>query len=160
MQHDHVLKKLNLDPITRVRWVGDLRAKYLLPCCYISWFHLIWYDFDLLTSCLEWKWYGNLLGHISAFMIPFSLICIMTIFWKRWILIYRRHLRGQGVGVCRRNICYLIALIMIFLNLICNMTMFWKSRILTYLPHSQGQMGYGVCVQKSCYHFSVFSDST
>ena len=35
MQHGHVLKKLNFDLLTLAPGSG-LRAKYLLPCCYIS----------------------------------------------------------------------------------------------------------------------------
>ena len=40
MQHDHVLKKLNFDLLTLMGGRG-LRAKYLLPCWYISCLHLI-----------------------------------------------------------------------------------------------------------------------
>ena len=36
MQLDHVLKKMNFDLFTPQGRRGDLRAKYLLPCCCIE----------------------------------------------------------------------------------------------------------------------------
>ena len=43
MQHDHVLKKLNFDPLTLPQGVEGLCAKCLLPCCCSSRFYLLWY---------------------------------------------------------------------------------------------------------------------
>ena len=94
MQHDHVLKKLNVDLLTpRIRG-GGLQTKYLLPCCYILWFHLIWYA----TWTMLWKswiltyWphpqgWGrevcrqNICDHSAAFVIPFNFICNMQLTW-------------------------------------------------------------------------------
>ena len=99
MQHDHVLKKLN---------------------------------FDLLTQIPGSRGYSSA-GKIFAprllqFIIPFNLICNMTMFWKSW------GGGGGGRGIWGQNISYHVAASMILLNLMCNVTVFWKSWILTFWP--------------------------
>ena len=67
MQHDHVLKKLNLTywPYPEGGGGGGQQPKYLLPCCCISWFPL----FDMQQwPCSE----------------------------KGWILTYWSHPQGRG----------------------------------------------------------------
>ena len=67
----------------------------------------------------------NICLHVAAFVIPFNLICNMTMFWKFWNLTYWPHPRAGGGGL-RANYCYHVAAFMILFNLICNMTVFWK----------------------------------
>ena len=58
-----------------------------------------------------------------------SLICNMTMFWKKWIwTIWHHPQRQEEMGVCRQNICYHVDTFVISFNLICNMTMFWKKK--------------------------------
>ena len=68
MQHDHILKKMY---------------------------------FDLLTPPQGSK-VGvlgqNFCSHVAAFIIPFNLICNMTIFWNKWILTFWPQPQGRGVG--------------------------------------------------------------
>ena len=42
----------------------------------------------------------NICYHVDAFVIPFNLICNMTIFWKSWILTCWPHPQGQ---ICGQN---------------------------------------------------------
>ena len=125
MQHDHVLKKLNFDLLIRPpgseRGKG-LQVKYLLRCCCIP---------DSLKFDMQHD-------QAPAFMIPFNLICNITMFWKSWIFTFTPP-RVRGVGVCGQDICYDVAAFVIPFNLICNMTMFWKSWILTFWPQPLGQ---------------------
>ena len=151
MQHDHVLKKLKLDPrVGGGEWVsggsvGKIFANLLLH----SWFHLIWYATWPCSEKVElWPFdstpgFGvggcrhNTCYHFSAFVIPSNMICNMTIFWKKvefWSYDHTFRVRGWGWGVCCQNICYHVALFVIPFYLICNMTMFWKSWILTFWP--------------------------
>ena len=77
-----------------------------------SWFPLIWYatwPYSDKTEILifwpltlgSWRrraWGGlraNICYHVAAFMIPFNLICNMTMFRKSWLLTY---LLGQEHG--------------------------------------------------------------
>ena len=65
-------------------------------------------------------------GLQQNFVIPFNLICTMTMFWKSWFLTYWPHsLRSWGLGL-RANICYHVAAFLIPFDLISNMTIFWK----------------------------------
>ena len=120
MQHVHVLKKLILIfwPHTSGPWGRGSVCKIFATMLLHSWFPLIWYatwpcfeklKFDLLTQSLGLWARGvcgkNICYNVAAFMIPFNLICKMTIFWKSWILTYWPHPKG-GVVVCRQNICY------------------------------------------------------
>ena len=92
MQHDHVLKKLNLDLLIPYRRVLGLGVCVQNICC-----------------------------HVAEFMIPFNLICNMTMFWnsccigdslkfdmqhdhvlKKWILTYWPNPLGRGGGRCLR----------------------------------------------------------
>ena len=45
----------------------------------------------------------NICDHVAAFLIPFNLICNMTMFWKSWILTFWQHPlrppRGSGIGL-------------------------------------------------------------
>ena len=90
MQYDHVLKKMNFDPVARVG-VG-LQEIYLRPrCCILDSlsFDLQHYtilkklNFDLLTPSSESCWgvcRQNICFHVAAFSILFNLICNMTMF--------------------------------------------------------------------------------
>ena len=77
---------------------GGLWAKYLLLFCCISWSHLIWYatwpcsekvEFWPIDPIPMFFWGGGGGGsagkicwnHVAAIMIPFNLICNMTLFW-------------------------------------------------------------------------------
>ena len=40
----------------------------------------------------------NICYDVSAFVIPFNLICNMTMFWKSWILTCWPHPQGRGWG--------------------------------------------------------------
>ena len=125
MQHDHVLKKLNFDLLTR-------------PGTSVC----VWGSAD--------KIFATMLLH---FVIPFNLICNMTMFWKRWILTYCPIPRVLGEGVCGQNIFYHVAVFVILFNLICTVTIFWKSWTLTYWPHPQGRDDSG---QNIFYHVVAF----
>ena len=48
----------------------------------------------------------NICYTVAAFVIPFNLVCNMTMFWKKIILTFRRRPQGRGGGVCRQTICY------------------------------------------------------
>ena len=74
---------------------------------------------------------------VDVFVIPFYLICNMTMFWKIILSFWPFHPRiGDGwVGVCGQNVCYHFAAFVIPFNSICNMTMFWKRWILTFWLH-------------------------
>ena len=107
-QHDHVLKKLNFDLLTQ-RSSGW--AKYLLPCCYISSFLLIWYATwpCIGKSSILTVWLYGQVGRSSGdkifatillyFVIPFNLIFNMTMFWKKefWLIDLIPRV-GWGVG--------------------------------------------------------------
>ena len=134
-----------------------VRLEPVAPCCYISWFHLLWYatwpwseKFEFWHIDPYFRWGGSA-GEIIAtmllyFVIPLNLICNMATFWINWILTYWHHLLGGGgggMGVCGQNICYHVNAFLIPFNLIFNMTMYWKSWTLTYWPQSPGSGGGG-----------------
>ena len=124
MQQDHVLKKLNFDLVPRVQGV-------------VGW----------VGVCMQNIWY-----YVAVFVIPFSLICNMAMFWKIRILTFCPHPLA-GKGVCRQNICYHVAAFLIPFNLICKITIFWKFWILTFYPYpALGR----VCGQNICYHVAAF----
>ena len=90
MQHDYVLKKLNLDLLPNPR-VGGLRPKYLLPCCCIL--DSLHFDMqhdhvlkilptDPILSVGGGGGGGlceqNIYYQVAAFVIIFNLICNMT----------------------------------------------------------------------------------
>ena len=62
--------------------------------------------------------------HVSAFVIPFNLICIMIIYFKLNfdLLTPTQRSAGGGGGVCRQNIWFHVAAFVILFNLICYMT--------------------------------------
>ena len=95
-----------IDPIPRVGGGGGVcgQSICLLPCCFISWFHLIWYATWPCSEKVE--------------------------FWPNDI--HRVGWGGEGRGICWQNICYRVSASVVLINLICNMTMFWKRGILTY----------------------------
>ena len=109
MQHDHVLKNLEIltfwpHPQGQAGVGGGLRAKYM----------------------------------ILRFRIRDSInfVCNLTMFWKSWTLTFWPQGQGMGVrGLCGQNICYHVAAFMFPFNVICNMIMFRKSWILTFWPH-------------------------
>ena len=92
MQHDHALKKLNVDLLTPIPGSGDLWAEYMLPCCRIC--GSLYFDmphdhvlkklnFDLLTPSPRVLGGAGSAGKILVtmllhFMIPFSFIRNMT----------------------------------------------------------------------------------
>ena len=94
MQHDHVLKRVHFDQFTHIFMVGGgSSAKNLLPCCRIC--DSLQFDmqhdhvlnklnFDLLTPTTgSGGWMGlraKYLPHAAAFVIPFNVICNMTVF--------------------------------------------------------------------------------
>ena len=95
--------------------------------------------------------------HVAAFVIPFNLICIMTMFWKSWALTFWPNPQGR-VGSAGKDIYYHVVACVIPLNLICNITMIWKSWILTFRPHPHGRGGggQGSRRQDTCYHVAAF----
>ena len=125
MQHDHVLKKLNFDLLTPYPGEGGGGGGGV---------------------CRQ-----NIFYHVAAFLIPFNLICNITVFWKSWILTFWLQPGGPGMeagggggggkGVCWQNICHHAAAFVIPFNLICNMTVFWKSWILTLIPLPKSTQG-------------------
>ena len=89
-------------------WQGggwSLLAKYFLPCCCICDSSLIWYATGPCSQQVEfwpidpqcWRGGGgvvcwqNIPYHVAAYVIPFNLICNMTIFWRSWILSFWSH---------------------------------------------------------------------
>ena len=100
MQHDHVLKKLNFNLLTPFPVSGkrDMQAKYLVLCCCnrdsLKFDMQRDHDSGILTYWPHPKgqvcvcvcvWGGGSAGKIFAtmflyFVIPFNLICNMTIF--------------------------------------------------------------------------------
>ena len=115
--------------------------------------------FDLLAGSGTWGSAGKIVATMLLhFVIPFNWICIMTMFWKGWILTYWP---GQGrVYVCVSGSADKIFATMLLhfvipFNLICNMTMFWKSWIMTYCPITR-VLGEGVCGQNIFYLVAVF----
>ena len=79
------------------------------------------------------KIFATMLLH---FVIPFNLVCNMTIFWKSWILTYGPIPMVLGEGVCGQNIFYNVAVFVILFNLICTVTIFWKKLNLNLLTPS------------------------
>ena len=88
--------------------VGGLRAKNLLPCC-----------------CFR-------------DMIPFNLICYMTMFWKSGIFDLLNPTPGSGSGGSMQNICDHVAAFVIPFNWICNMTLFLKKEFWPFTPSVKG----------------------
>ena len=144
MQHDHVMKNLISDLLTsspRVVGGGRGEGKYLLPCCCILWFPLIWYATRPCSEKAEiWPFDSNprargvgLCSKIS--WIPLIWYASWPCFEQSWLDLLTRS-PGSGVwGVCRQNICYHAAAFVIPFNLICDRTTFWNSGILTFWPH-------------------------
>ena len=113
----------------RVGWVGVLGAKYLVPCCCIEWFPLIWYA----------KW-------------PCS---EKVEFWPI-DPIPRVGVRGW-VEVCGQNICYHFAAFLILFNLILTWPYSEKVEFWPFDPIPRvGGGGEGVCGQNICYHIAAF----
>ena len=148
-------------------WWGSVVEKYLLQCCFISWF--LWFDlqhghvlkkfnFDLLTPSkgkrgIRWQIFATMLLHL---VIPFSLICNMTMLWKSYFDLFTQSPGSGGGGFCGQNICDPVAA---SLNtwisiIIWKMTMFWKSWILTFDPNSR-VVGGGGWWQNICYHIAA-----
>ena len=88
-----------------------------------SWFPLIWYaTWPCSKKSLILTFWPHPLGswgrgrvcgqnicyHVAAFVIPFNLICNMTLFWKSKTLTFWPLGSGTCVwgGVCGENICY------------------------------------------------------
>ena len=100
MQHDYVMKKLSFDMLTQSQWlggrgrIGGLRAKYKNNC----------YD-------------------VAAFVIPFNLICNMTMHDLKTLNFLPFYLQGRGGGSVGKNICYHVVAFVITFNLLGNMTM-------------------------------------
>ena len=67
----------------------------------------------------------NICNHAALFVIPFNLICNMTVLKK---LNFETKGQGEqggvGGGFCVQNICYQVAAFTIPFNLTCNMTVF------------------------------------
>ena len=146
MQHDNVLKKLNLTFLPPGPWgsAGEIFATTWLHL----WFHLIWYA---TWTCLikliltptpgsggsrrgsEGKIFVTTFRHSRFYLIWYA---IWPCSEKSWILTFDPRVRGwEWAGFCGQNICYQIAAFIFPFNLICNMIMFWKSWILTVWHH-------------------------
>ena len=106
------------DPIPRVGGGGSVSASKIFATMLVhSWFSLIWYvtwpcsekvNFDLFDPIHRIGGVGggvygqNICYHFSAFVILINLICIMTVFWKSWILTFWPHplsLGGTDTGL-------------------------------------------------------------
>ena len=105
------------------------------------------------------------LFHVAAFVIPFNLICNMTMFWKSWIKtcdsIPGSGGGGVGGGICGQSSCYHVAACGIPFNLRWYAT--WPcSEKDGFWPHSLGRGGGGVVVvgggddQNICCHVAAF----
>ena len=123
MQHDHVLKKLTIDPTTRV---GGSAFRIFATMLLHSWFSFIWYakwpcsekkmNFNLLTQSQMGKGTGGSAGQIYATMLLYSWFPL--IWYATWPcsdkVLFRRfdHTSSLcvcvwgGGGVCGKNICY------------------------------------------------------
>ena len=126
MQHDHVLKKLT---------------------------------FDLLIRSTAWV--GGSVGKIFAtillqFMIPFNLICNITMFWKKWILTYWPHHYGCGGGGMVRSAGTINATMLLhsWFPLIWYAT--WHCTEKVELWPLDPRVRGGVCGQNIGYHVAAF----
>ena len=107
MQHDLVLKKLNFELLTahtvsgRVGVLVGSEGKIFATMLLHMWFHLIWYVRRQRSEKVEFWHFDtprvrqgegvcgqNMYYHIAAFVIPFFMICNITMFWKSWILTF------------------------------------------------------------------------
>ena len=94
MQHDHGLKKSNFDLLScSQRRIGGIGV----------------------GICGQ-----NICYHVVTFMVPFNLICNMTMSLKKSILTLLPHsiVRGGGGWFCVQNISYRVAEVMIPFNMI------------------------------------------
>ena len=147
-------KCFDVDPTQGVEgvWKDIICACMLLHL----WFQLIWYATWPCSEKVEfWPfdptpasagrelWVQNSCYHVAACVIPFNLICNMTIFWK--VKFSPPSHQGRG-GVCGQNICYNVAAFVIPFNFICNMTIFWKSSNFDPLTPPTGSGG-GWCLR-------------
>ena len=94
--------KVELWPIDPIPGSGRSAGKIFATILLHSWFSLIWYATQPCSEKVEfWPidpmprvgvgsrvgvWEQNICYRASAFIIPFNLICNMTLFWKNWIL--------------------------------------------------------------------------
>ena len=86
---------------------------------------LLTLTFDLLTGSGAWGSAGKIFATMLLhFLIPFYLICNMTMFLKKLNFeLLTPALRLWGRGVFLQNMYYHVAAFMVPLNLICNMTL-------------------------------------
>ena len=125
----------------------SLQAKHLIPCCcnrdslqFDMQHDLVLHklNFDHLAITLvsgDVVWVGvcgqNICYHAAAFMIPFNLICNMTVYWKRGILTYWPHplgpSRGWDSGLRSKSTFYM------FYIIYCTSVCIWKYWQLTQL---------------------------
>ena len=120
---------------------GQIFATMLLH----SWFPLIWYATWPCSEIVEFwpfdprvRGMGGGGGLQQNFVIPFNVICNMTMFWKNNILptdpIPR--VRSAAKIYATRLLHFLIPF-----NLICNMTLFWKVELWPFDPRLGGSAG-------------------
>ena len=114
-----------IDPISQVGAGGSV-GKIIATMLLHSWFPLFWYapwpcsekvefwPFDPNPRVRRWGVGRGLrtkyLIHAAAFVIPFNLICNMTMFWKSWIWTHPLRLpRGWDTGLDRKShlICFI-----------------------------------------------------
>ena len=153
MQHDNVLKKLNLNLLTP--WaLGGTGGEIFATMWLHLWFHLIWYalwscfekvNFDILTPPPRvrldrrgsaGKIFATTFLHSWSYLIWYE---IWPCSEKVEFLPFDPRVIGWGwAGLHGQNICYHVAAFMFPFILICNMIMFQKSWILTFWPHPLG----------------------
>ena len=160
---------LNFDLLTHQPGSGvgveGLWAIYLLPCCCIMIplnlicnMTLFWKGW-ILTFWPLWSvgvWGGEGRGSAGKIFATMLLHLWFPLIWDAtWPCCKKLNFDlfnpppGSG-GVCRQNMCYLVAASAIRLSLVYNLTMFWKSWTCTFWPYPQGHGGLQSKYLRSC----------